>query len=224
MLAEETTETTRKARCGGVRSEGAHHARRHHGHISRLLASILHRQRVALLQQRPTAGAQLVYSFLVLSLSLQLFQLLTWLGYANSSANPIIYSIFNRCTEVLAELFPHLHSCRDFRRAFHRILLIGLEWCPCMRIPRCCENFARRHKHKTPCALCPWPRGRKNGLLIAMCRMRAHFLRHTEIVSRRPSDTYSQGNTAARQHTSQQQGLTDSAVNKVNRRTFAREV
>ncbi|VDM38769.1 unnamed protein product [Toxocara canis] len=34
------------------------------------------------------------------------FQAVTWLGYANSTANPLIYSILNR----------------DFRRAFKRIL------------------------------------------------------------------------------------------------------
>uniref|UniRef100_A0A1I7S9I6 G_PROTEIN_RECEP_F1_2 domain-containing protein n=1 Tax=Bursaphelenchus xylophilus TaxID=6326 RepID=A0A1I7S9I6_BURXY len=37
----------------------------------------------------------------------QVFQVVTWLGYANSTANPIIYGIFNR----------------DFRRAFKRIVV-----------------------------------------------------------------------------------------------------
>nr|CAD2135760.1 unnamed protein product [Meloidogyne enterolobii] len=35
-----------------------------------------------------------------------LFQTVSWLGYANSSVNPVIYGIFNR----------------DFRRAFSRIM------------------------------------------------------------------------------------------------------
>uniref|UniRef100_A0A914DTV0 G-protein coupled receptors family 1 profile domain-containing protein n=1 Tax=Acrobeloides nanus TaxID=290746 RepID=A0A914DTV0_9BILA len=39
--------------------------------------------------------------------SQHVFQLVTWLGYANSTANPIIYGIFNR----------------DFRRAFSRIVV-----------------------------------------------------------------------------------------------------
>jgi len=38
--------------------------------------------------------------------SQRVFQVVTWLGYANSTANPIIYGIFNR----------------DFRRAFSRIV------------------------------------------------------------------------------------------------------
>uniref|UniRef100_A0A914XRC0 G-protein coupled receptors family 1 profile domain-containing protein n=1 Tax=Plectus sambesii TaxID=2011161 RepID=A0A914XRC0_9BILA len=42
-----------------------------------------------------------------------LFQWVTWLGYANSTANPVIYSIFNR----------------DFRRAFQRILLALCQCC-----------------------------------------------------------------------------------------------
>jgi hypothetical protein len=37
---------------------------------------------------------------------LLIFQIVSWLGYANSSVNPVIYGIFNR----------------DFRRAFTRIM------------------------------------------------------------------------------------------------------
>ena len=56
---------------------------------------------------------------------LWLFQAVTWLGYANSTANPIIYSIFNR----------------DFRRAFKKILL-SLCRC-CRRSPKSGEESTR---------------------------------------------------------------------------------
>uniref|UniRef100_A0A0N4U4W6 G_PROTEIN_RECEP_F1_2 domain-containing protein n=1 Tax=Dracunculus medinensis TaxID=318479 RepID=A0A0N4U4W6_DRAME len=45
-------------------------------------------------------------SFIPDSISRLQFQAVTWLGYANSTANPFIYSILNR----------------DFRNAFKRIL------------------------------------------------------------------------------------------------------
>lgn len=69
-----------------------------------------------------------------------LFVTFTWCGYANSSANPIIYSIFNR----------------DFRRAFHRILLKCCEVCSCCA--KCCKarlqqgNTAKRSWRGGPAA------------------------------------------------------------------------
>ena len=47
-----------------------------------------------------------LYSFLNESLFFQLIGFITWLGYVNSTLNPIIYTIFNM----------------DFREAFKRII------------------------------------------------------------------------------------------------------
>lgn len=84
--------------------------------------------------------------FLGRHISPGLFQAVTWLGYANSSANPIIYSIFNR----------------DFRRAFHRILT----YCCCRGrsgsitggFPLATTNSLSQHHHHGP----PHPTQRNN--------------------------------------------------------------
>ncbi len=54
------------------------------------------------------------YIFLmVVSQFNQVIQFITWLGYANSTLNPIIYTIFND----------------DFRQAFSRIIFCKLKCC-----------------------------------------------------------------------------------------------
>ena len=49
------------------------------------------------------------------------FKILTWLGYSNSSFNPVIYSIFNQ----------------EFRLAFKRIITTGPKSCLRFIAPSC---------------------------------------------------------------------------------------
>ncbi|CAG0917325.1 unnamed protein product [Notodromas monacha] len=52
------------------------------------------------------------------------FQALTWLGYCNSSLNPVIYSIFNT----------------EFRYAFHKIIAHKCPWLLCRCCGACCPD------------------------------------------------------------------------------------
>jgi hypothetical protein len=83
------------------------------------------------------------------------FQVLTWIGYFNSTLNPIIYSIFNT----------------EFRYAFHKIIAHRCPWLLCSCCDACCPDRNGKSRRGTGGTLGPGNYDEDGGQYHAARRM-----------------------------------------------------